>query len=194
MLGTFLATLFTVASLVSAQEPTTFFTGTLMPTVYPRLDGFAKGNPIKVYLFDNALTGTVASGVTVAPIYVFRKDANASSAPLQMNLVDVAPGDAGYSDLWNVTVVTVTGTMTTNVTSMDQLNAMVASGAAKLSYPNVLVNCPVANPNSTLQVPSDAKSTVGYYKGMKIFYFDFGVNGAGTGNALVEPVYIPQDA
>ncbi|KAJ3023457.1 UNVERIFIED_CONTAM: hypothetical protein HDU68_008613 [Siphonaria sp. JEL0065] len=139
------------AGLVLAAEPTTFFTGNLMPKVYPRNSGWAKGNAIKVYTFDNDLTGSIAS----SPIYTFRDDKDLMSTPLQFNLVGVAPGDT--------------------VDSVEQLNALVASGAAT---PSILVNCPVAHKDSTLEVPADGKIVTGYYNNQYIRYFDFGLNGA----------------
>ncbi|KAJ3027222.1 UNVERIFIED_CONTAM: hypothetical protein HDU68_004225 [Siphonaria sp. JEL0065] len=183
------------AGLVLAAEPTTFFTGTLMPKVYPRNSGWAKGNAVKVYTFDNGLTGSITSGIDAAPIYTFRKDKDLMSTPLQFNLVGVAPGDAGYSDLWNVTLVTVSsGSLSSNVTSVEQLNALVASGAATLSYPSILVNCPVVHKDSTLEVAADGKIVTGYYNNQFIRYFDFGPNGAAPGNNHLQPVYVIKDS
>ncbi|KAJ3135371.1 hypothetical protein HK100_002814 [Physocladia obscura] len=80
-----------------------------------------------------------------------------------------------------------------DVASVDELNTLVSSGMATLSYPGILVNCPVVHPNSTLEVASDGETVFGYYKDMLVKYFDFGVNGANTGNNYLEPVWVIKD-
>ncbi|KAJ3136569.1 hypothetical protein HK100_001511 [Physocladia obscura] len=173
-----------------AATPTTYYSGNLTAQVYPRQDGWSKEIAIKVYTFLNGLTGTVANGLDAAPIYLFRADSSVSSTPLQPNLIDVVPGDSGYSDLWNITIVTIKGSNSTSVANIDDLNTLVSSGTATLSYPGILVNCPVVHPNSTLEVASDGKTVVGYYKNLLVKYFDFGMNGANNGNNYLEPVWV----
>ncbi|KAJ3269252.1 hypothetical protein HDV01_001660 [Terramyces sp. JEL0728] len=177
-----------------AAEPTAFFNTGLSSQVYPRNDGWAEDKPVKVYTFTNSMNGTAQTGLVAAPIYVFRRDSDPKSTPVQKNLIPVAPGDPGYSDLWNVTVVTVPTSVTDVITSYSQLSSLISSKQVTLTYPNLLVNCPVVHQNSTLEAPSDAKDVVGYYNGQLVHYFDFGVNGQGNGNNLLEKVYVILDS
>ncbi|KAJ3252733.1 hypothetical protein HK103_001288 [Boothiomyces macroporosus] len=177
-----------------AAEPTTYFNTGLTSQVYSRNDGWAEDKAIKVYTFTNPMNGTAQTGLVAAPIYVFRRDTDPKSTPVQKNLIPVAPGDPGYSDLWNVTVVTVPANVTDVITSYSQLATLITSKQVTLSYPNVLVNCPVVHQNSTLDTPSDAKDVTGYYNGQLVHYFDFGVNGAGNGNNNLEKVYVILDS
>ncbi|KAI8616949.1 hypothetical protein BC830DRAFT_1115781 [Chytriomyces sp. MP71] len=185
---------FIVSSAIAQNTNTTVYTGTLTPKVYPRLPGWSNDRSIFVYSFDNKLTGT-AGKIISAPIWVFRRDADIMSTPLQNNLIDVAPGDTGYSDLWSVNIVTVpAGATTGNITSKTMLDALISSKAVTVTSTPLLVNCPVVHPQSTLAVPADGKFVTGWYKGQPINYFDFGpngVNGTAPGNNYVQPVWVP---
>ncbi|KAI8614851.1 hypothetical protein BC830DRAFT_1125425 [Chytriomyces sp. MP71] len=189
-----LASAFITSFAIAQSTNTTAYTGTLTPKVYPRLPGWSNDRSMFVYLFDNKLTGT-AGKVDSAPIWVFRRDTDIMSTPLQNNLIDVAPGETGYSDLWSVNIVTVSANTTTgNITSKSMLDALIASKAVTVTSTPLLVNCPVVHPQSTLAVPADGKFVTGWYKGQPINYFDFGpngVNGTAPGNNYVQPVWVP---
>src|SRR5882724_6085172 len=64
--------------------------------------GPSDGKPVKYYNFDVQPTGP-------APIYVLFRDGETAPVSGQLNIVDVLPGDAGYNDFWQVTMVTVQG-------------------------------------------------------------------------------------
>ncbi|KAI8610837.1 hypothetical protein BC830DRAFT_1221400 [Chytriomyces sp. MP71] len=182
-----------VTSAFAQEKP--MFTGSLKAQVYKRSPGWSMDRTLFAYTFDNGLTGT-AGKVDTAPIWTFRSDGNLSSPPLQQNLIDVAPGETGYSDLWQVNIVTVPASVKAgNITSKAALDAlMLANPSVTIASASIFVNCPVVHPNSTLEVPADAKFVTGWYKDQPITYFDFGPNGqngAPPGNSNVQPVWVP---
>ncbi|KAI9356275.1 hypothetical protein DFJ73DRAFT_916132 [Zopfochytrium polystomum] len=168
-----------------------FYVGNLVQQVFPRIAGWSDDSPVFVYLFDNNLSN-ISSTLLTAPIYTFRADGQLSSAQTQPNLIDVVPGDAAYSDLWQVNIIK-TGTYTANITSFKQLSALLANQTVTLTPTETYVNCPVAHPQSTLANASDGKTVTGFYRDQLVRYFDFGVNGNPPNN-YTAPVYVPTAA
>jgi hypothetical protein len=81
----------------------------------------------------------LASGNKVAPIWVFTNGATG-----QRNLIDVAPGDAGYTPLWQVVKVAWKGGVTARVIrSAQAAKAAIAAGEATATKTATVVNCPV---------------------------------------------------
>ncbi len=78
--------------------------------------------------------------VQSAPIYAFFYT-NGTSVPGQRNVVDVRPGDTGYSDLWKVTKVVVGASYVVN--SLKSASAIMASTQVTLQPTSMFVNCPV---------------------------------------------------
>jgi hypothetical protein len=146
-------------------------------TTYELVQGWYKGRATYYYDFganSPALNG--GANVADAPIYVlitgFDADGNPMFVEGQHNIVDVVPGDPGYSDLWDVTLVTVPADYAANTfTSADQ----VRSSGYEMTEPGILVNCPIVPAGSTL-VEGGAPLVQGWYKGQEVFYFDFGPN------------------
>jgi hypothetical protein len=97
----------------------------------------------------------------------------------QRNIIDVVPGDTGYSDLWEVNFVTVPAGYVANTfkSAEDVRNA-----GLQMTKPGVLVNCPVVPLNSRLAEPvnGSVEPTMGWYKGREVHYFDFGPNTSAT--------------
>ncbi|MSP22378.1 MAG: hypothetical protein EXR66_05100 [Dehalococcoidia bacterium] len=136
-----------------------------------------RGQEARYYDFgmNTALTSTGA--VAVAPIWVFAAVTNTDGSPrmveVQHNVIDVLPGQSGYSDLWEVRVVTVPADY-----KADTIKSRADVEAAR--YPSVaagiFVNCPVVPAGSTFE--GDEKLVQGWYREQQAFYQDFGPNPA----------------
>ena len=62
----------------------------------------------------------------------------------QYNIVDVVPGMAGYTPLWEVTLVTWKSSATPRkLTSAAAVRRAIAAGEVTTKKPGVVVNCPV---------------------------------------------------
>jgi hypothetical protein len=124
------------------------------------------GQKIQYYNFD-------VMPLKTAPIFVLFKEGADAPVEGQLNIVDVIPGDAGYSDFWHVHKVTVPQDYVANtVTSLAELTGM--------NYPaertNLIVNCPVVPEGSTASMRLNQNNNGlirGWYKEMVVFYFDF---------------------
>jgi hypothetical protein len=115
----------------------------------------------------------------------------------QLNLIDVVPGDDGYSDFWHVHKVTVPDDYVANtVTSVAE---MMDSGFA-IERTDLVVNCPVVPEGSTAskRYGGGASGLVrGWYKDQVVSYFDFSekmltVDLPATGHpeAPISPIYV----
>lgn len=132
--------------------------------------------------------------VVPAPIYVFFKNGQTTSVAGQNNVIDVIPGDAGYSDFWQVYMVTVPDDYVANtVTSYQEI---VAKGYA-IAKTTGLVNCPVVPKGSTaskrLPAGSGAGLTLGWYKDKVVYYFNFfekSLTVNASGQVPVIPIYV----
>ncbi|MEX2247558.1 MAG: hypothetical protein WEC75_12840 [Dehalococcoidia bacterium] len=139
------------------------------------VSGWYKDRAVKYY--DFGANTPLASGNTVqtAPIYVFIHGMNADGSPDfvagQHNVVDDVPGDDGYSDLWQVMLVTVPdGYEPDSITSKDEIDA----AGYEITETDMFVNCPIVPEGTTLE---DGKPLVqGWNKGEEVFYPDFGQN------------------
>jgi LPXTG-motif cell wall-anchored protein len=150
------------------------------PKTYQLTTGWFQGRQTHYYDFGSNLTTTAnASKVVPAPIYVFATGFDAQGNPQtvqgQHNVIDVVPGDPGYSDLWQVNIVVVPQNYAANtIKSADD----VTKSGYEVKATSMLVNCPVVALNSTLAEPSPAtgstRITQGWYKGREVHYFDFG--------------------
>jgi hypothetical protein len=89
----------------------------------------------------------------------------------QHNIIDVAPGDPGYSDLWQVNLVTVPGDYDPD--SIRSYDELMASGY-EITQTSIFVNCPVVPERSTLE--SGKELVQGWYKGEEVYYPDYGAN------------------
>ncbi|KAI8617935.1 hypothetical protein BC830DRAFT_1166603 [Chytriomyces sp. MP71] len=85
-----------------AQDKT-MFTGNLKAQVYKRSPEWSMDRTLFAYTFDNGLTGTAG----------------------KQNLIDVVPGETGYSGLWQVNIVTIPASVKAgNITSKAALDAL----------------------------------------------------------------------
>jgi len=98
----------------------------------------------EVFYFDHGASSP-GHGFVVdsAPIYAFFHS-DGSPVAGQKNVIDVRPGDAGYSDLWKVTKVVVPGSYMAN--SLKDARSILAArdlGQVTLEATEIYVNCPV---------------------------------------------------
>lgn len=140
------------------------------------VDGWYRGEQVRYYDFGMNST-TDGSSVATAPIYAFITGMDADGNPQfvdgQHNIVDVAPGDPGYSDLWQVMMVTVPEDYEADsVRSKADLDAQ----DFQITATEMLVNCPIVPEGSTLE--GGEGLVQGWYKGEEVFYPDFGANPA----------------
>jgi pentapeptide MXKDX repeat protein len=147
------------------------------------VSGWYQGQEVRYYDFGSN-TPVEDNGVSTAPIYVFIYGMNADGSPDfvegQHNVVDVVPGDSGYSDLWQVMLVTVPeGYQPDSITSRDQLDA----AGFEITATDMLVNCPIVPEGTTLA--GGEELVQGWYKGQQVFYPDFGLN-----NTSAIPIWV----
>ena len=142
-----------------------------------------KGEKVKYYNFDVQPT-------MPAPIFVlFRADDDKPVAG-QLNVVDVIPGDANYSDFWQIQKVTVPASYVANtVTSRAEITA---AGFA-ITATQMLVNCPVVPYGSTATLRLGGGSPAlmsGWYKGKVVKYFSFEEKALGGAMVPVIPIFV----
>jgi hypothetical protein len=81
----------------------------------------------------------LAAGNKVAPIWAFTNGASE-----QKNVIDVVPGDRGYTPLWRVSMVTWRDGATPRVLrSATEIRAAAAAGDVMIERTGTVVNCPV---------------------------------------------------
>lgn len=98
----------------------------------------------QVFYFDHG-ANSPGDGFVVhdAPIYAFF-DQGEQPVAGQRNVIDVVPGDAGYSDLWRVTKVIVgPNYVANNLRSAASIMAEASAGNVTLEPTGIYVNCPV---------------------------------------------------
>jgi hypothetical protein len=99
-------------------------------------EGFYRGQTIEYLDFGPV---KVKPGNKVAPIW-----AVTNGVEDQYNIVDVVPGQAGYTPLWGVMMVTwKDGATKTKLTSASAVRKAVAAGQATVKPAGIVVNCPV---------------------------------------------------
>src|ERR671915_677957 len=138
------------------------------------VSGWYQGREVRYYDFGSN-TPIKGNGVSTAPIYVFIHGMKADGSPDfvegQHNLVDVVPGEEGYSDLWHVMLVTVPeGYEPDSITSKEQLDA----AGYEIAATDMLVNCPIVAQGTTLE--GGEELVQGWHDGEQVFYPDFGQN------------------
>lgn len=122
------------------------------------------GERIKYYNFDVQPVGP-------APIFVLVRQGETEPVRDQLNIVDAIPGQAGYSDFWQVMKVTVPASYVANtVTSVDEIRTR--------NYPveptTMIVNCPIVPEGSVARLGGGASGlTHGWYRGQVVAYFNF---------------------
>jgi hypothetical protein len=135
--------------------------------------GFYKGRAVRYLDFGPI---KLKPGNKLAPIWVFTNGADG-----QRNVIDVAPGDRGYSPLWRVVMVTWADDASPRVLrSAAQVKAAASSGEVTLERTSTVVNCPV--------VGFGQKEVLGFHRGSTIAYYDLGPVKLARGNK-VAPIW-----
>jgi hypothetical protein len=137
--------------------------------------GWYKGKEVQYYDFGANTPLTTGSSVATAPIYVFISGMDASGNPEfvdgQHNIIAVKPGDEGYSDLWQVMLVTAGDDYEADSVKSA---ADVMSGGFEVTETQMFVNCPVVEEGTTLE--GGEAIVQGWYNNEAVFYPDFGAN------------------
>src|SRR5712691_8942033 len=149
-------------------------------TTIPRVDGWFRNASVS-YL-DYGPQSNVA-----VPILAFFQAASPSTPVAgQRNIIDTIPGQPGYNDFWRVYKVLAPSSYVAN--SIRSLAEAVASGYT-IEATNVVVNCPVVNPNATI-AGSSAAPVAGWYRNRDVFYFDEGTRSPSEGSVVQDaPIY-----
>ena len=125
------------------------------------------GEVVQYYNFD-------VQPVKSAPIFALYKAGADMPVDGQLNIIDVIPGEAEYSDFWHVHKVTVPDDYVAN--TITNVSDLMASGYP-IERTNIVVNCPVVPEGSTANLrykASESNGLVrGWYKDQVVFYFNF---------------------
>ena len=149
------------------------------------VDGWYKGQAVEYYDFamNTPLLGE-GPEIPLANIYAFITGMDADGNPQfvagQNNIIDVLPGDDGYSDLWEVQLAIVPDGYQANAI---RSKADLEMWDLEMVTPGLLVNCPVVPQGSTLE--GGEPLVQGWYRGEEVFYPDFGT----ISPALTIPIY-----
>ena len=139
------------------------------------ISGWYRDAEVQYYDFDANTPLTEGNSIAVAPIYAFITGMDADGNPQfvegQHNIIAVAPGDDGYSDLWRVNLVTVAEDY-----EPDSIKAVadVMSGGLPVTETDIFVNCPIVEDGTTLE--GGEPLVQGWLNGDEVFYPDFGPN------------------
>jgi hypothetical protein len=145
-----------------------------------------EGQEVQYYNFD-------VQPLAPAPIYVLFKEGETAPVEGQLNIIDVIPGDAGYSDFWQVYKVTVpSGYKANTVASFEEI----LNKGYEVEATNQLVNCPVVPKGSSAKKSYGENTTAydrGWYKGKVVYYFTFSEKELATtsqGLTPTSPIYV----
>lgn len=149
---------------------------TAPPQTFGLTQGWYMGRETFYYDFGTNTQATEdGEGVVPAPIYVLirgMQDGQPQPVEGQANIIDVLPGQEGYSDLWQVTFVTVPADYEANAIQSAQA---IQEAGYQMTPTDTYVNCPVVPEGSTL-TEGGAPLVQGWYQGQEVYYFDFGQN------------------
>ena len=139
------------------------------PAKQPVVSGFYQGRTITYYDFGPI---KLKPGNKLAPLW-----AVTNGAPGQHNIVNTVPGQADYSPLWQINMVTFkTGTTPHLLKSKADVDAAVKAGEVTVTSTKTAVNCPVLG--------FGQKKVAGYSNGHLIHYLDLGPVKVAPGNAV----------
>jgi hypothetical protein len=150
----------------AAMEPVQHFNQKTTP-------GFYKGRTVR-YLDFGPLK--LAAGNKVAPIWVVTNGTRG-----QKNIIDVAPGDRGYTPLWRVVMVTWRkGVERRTLRSAAAVQSARRAGEVTLKQTTTVVNCPVLG--------FGQRQSTAFAKNRTIAYLDLGQVKLKAGNK-VAPIW-----
>ena len=146
--------------------------------------GWFQDREVQYYDFGTNTPLAANNTVPTQPIWVFIHGMNADGTPDfvegQHNIVDVVPGEPGYSDLWQVVMVTVPEDY-----EPDSIRSAedVRDSGFETQTTGMLVNCPIVPEGTTLETGQELVQ--GWHDGEEVFYPDFGAN-----PATVAPIWV----
>jgi hypothetical protein len=148
------------------------------------VSGWYEGREVQYYDFGTNTPLDANNSITPAPIWVLIHGMNEDGTPDlvegQHNIVDVLPGEDGYSDLWQVIFVTVPEDYEPeSIRSADELQ----EAGFEQTPTDMLVNCPIVPEGTTLE--GGEEIVQGWARGEEVYYFDFGQN-----PATVAPIWV----
>ena len=134
----------------------------------PVTAGFYRGQTIGYFDFGSI---KLKPGNKLAPLWTVTNPAAG-----QHNIVDTVPGQADYSPLWQINMVTFkTGVTPYVLKSKTDVDAAVAKGDVTVTATKTVVNCPVLG--------FGQKRVAGFSAGKTIHYYDLGPVKVAPGNA-----------
>lgn len=158
----------------SMEKEGDVMSGDAVPEEKNLVSGWYRDRAVEYYDFgaNSAVNGSI---VKTAPIYVFIHGLNPDGSPQfvegQHNVVDMVPGEEGYSDLWQVMLVTVPEEYEPDsITSKAKLDA----AGYEITPTDMLVNCPIVPEGTVLE--GGEELVQGWHDGQEVYYPDFGQN------------------
>lgn len=148
---------------------------------YPSYTANVDGETREYLDFGNDTPIAGDGSVQIAPIWVFIDGFDDDGSPRMIaghpSVLDVVPGDAEYSDLWDVQFVLVPkGYDSRAIHSLAELDA---SGLE--TFPaGMLVNCPLVEDGATTAEGHELRS--GWYRGKLMYYFTLGLSSTTPGD------------
>ena len=144
----------------------------------PVTAGFFRGKQVGYFDFGPI---KLKPGNKLAPIW-----AVTNGVTDQHNIVDTVPGQADYTPLWQVSMVTFKSGATPHLLkSKADVDAAVQAGEVTVTQTNTVVNCPVLG--------FGQKRIAGFSAGKVIHYYDLGPVKVAPGNDVV-PLYTVTNA
>ncbi len=128
------------------------------------------------------INGQMVTPPMWVPVYGVDEQGGLRVVPGQKNIIDLVPGVSGYSDVWQITLVTVPEDYVPN--TLKSYTDILDSGYP-LRGTDIFVNCPVVPQCSTLQGGGETELKQGWYRAQDIYFFDFGMVAS-----EVPPIYI----
>lgn len=148
------------------------------------LSGWSDGEQVRYYDFGSNSALASDDAVAVEPVWVLvygvNDDGTPDLVPDQHNIFDVRPGDPDYTDLWEVTLVTVPGDYeAASVRSFEEIRA----AGFPIEATGQLVNCPFVDQGTTLD--GGEQLARGWVDGEAVYYVDFG-----AASAEIAPLWV----
>lgn len=168
-------------SLPEANEPVNFDLGDFITQSFG-----PDGQIVKYYNFD-------VQPLFPAPLYILYKEGSTEPIADQLHIINVIPGDDGYSDFWLVYKVTVPVDYESNTCTSFQ---DIISEGYSFQATTTLVNCPVVPHGSIASLRLEDESNAldrGWYKDEIVYYFTFMEKELETisgGIVPISPIYV----
>jgi hypothetical protein len=143
------------------------------------------GQKVQYYNFD-------VQPISPKPVYAFFYEASGEAVAGQANILGVIPGDAGYTDFWQLNKVIVPATYVPNSVTSEQ---GILDQGYRVDPQDLVINCPVVPEGSTASLRlggGTAALQQGWYNDTVVFYFLFEekeLRLAG-GTVPISPIYV----